>query len=96
MTKTIPELKADVERAKTVLETAERHLTWALQAATGITVDDIVKGTKRFAGQEFKVTFIDVRFGGGRPWLRGVKRRANGSWGVGERYLFNDWEQITP
>lgn len=93
MTKTIPELREDVARLKTQLETAERHLTYALRDATRITVDDIVNGTGRFAGDEFKVTFIDVRFEG-KPWLIGVKRRANGLWGTGERHLFDDWEQI--
>lgn len=89
----IPELKAAVAKLRADLETAERHLNYALVAATGITIDDIVKGTGRFAGQEFRVTFIDVRFSG-KPWLQGRKRRADGSWGTGERHLYENWERV--
>jgi hypothetical protein len=87
----IPELKAEVDRLRGELETAERHLNYALVAATGITVDDVVKGMGRFAGKEFRMTFIDVRFSG-KPWLRGRMRRTDGSWGTGERHLYENWE----
>jgi hypothetical protein len=89
----IPELEAMVERLEAELETAQRHLTYARVAATGMTVDDIVKGTGRFVGQEFKVTFIDARWGG-KPWLEAVKRRADGSWGTGVRHLYENWERV--
>jgi len=89
----VPALKANVARLISELEAAERHLNYALCDATGITVDDIVKGTGRFNGDEFKVTFIDVRFEG-KPWLQGVKRRADGSWGTGTRHLYENWEPL--
>jgi hypothetical protein len=91
---TIAELRNDVDRLRGELEAAQHLLDCALVSATGIAIGDVVKGTDRHAGDEFKVTFVDVRFEG-KPWLRGVKKRADGSWGIGVRHLYENWELVT-
>jgi hypothetical protein len=89
----ISELRAAVKRLRGELEDASANLTAALVAETGITIGDIVRGTGRFEGAEFSVTFVDVRWDG-KPWLHGVKRRADGSWGTGTRHLYENWERV--
>jgi hypothetical protein len=40
---------------------------------------------------EYKVASIDVSFGG-KPWLKGYKRKKDGGWGKIDIHLYTEWE----
>jgi hypothetical protein len=54
--------------------------------ATGIKIGQAVY----YKGAQYKVVYIDVRWSG-KPWLTGVKLKRDGTWGTGERYMYNHW-----
>jgi hypothetical protein len=38
----------------------------------------------------YRVSRVDVRFTG-KPWVYGVQRKKDGTWGTGERCLYERW-----
>lgn len=56
----------------------------------GIKVGSVVKDKQ---GHEYKVSSIDVTFGGD-PWVKGCKRKKDGEFGVREQHLFDYWELV--
>ncbi len=87
----IKELEAIVERLNTELRAAQRSLNDARNASVGIAIGDIVTDKK---GVEHQVTSIS-HWGSGRPWLKGLRRKANGEFGAA-RHLYSEWTKVSP
>ena len=59
----------------------------------GVSIDSIVKSRDK----EYKVTYIDTGWWtirGSKPWLRGVIKRKDGTWGTRIFHLYSDWTVI--
>lgn len=85
----IAELEATVARLQDELRKANQALEAARIAECGVKIGDIVIGTAKHRGKKFKVSEIDARWS--PPWLKGNPQRADGSFGTGERHLFDSW-----
>lgn len=86
----ISDLEADVDRLRLELQAAEMSLNEERARAGGVAIGDIVQGTGRYAGKTIRVDFVRA-FGGSKPWVKGVMKRADGSWGTRERNIFDHW-----
>ena len=40
----------------------------------------------------YKISFIDTTWFPGKPWVKGYQKKKDGSWGIGERDLYSEWE----
>lgn len=85
----IETLKARVKKLKAELTAASEELLNAEIAATGMNVGDIVI----WKGKEAKVTKIDPWLSSSKPWLKGLVKTKDGSWGKAERSLYGEWEK---
>jgi hypothetical protein len=83
----IEALKARVKKLEEDLKAASAELLNAEIAATGISVGDIVI----WKGKEVKVTRVRPWVNLGKPWIYGLLKVKDGSWGKAERALYSDW-----
>ena len=87
---------ADLEKRKEELEkeiddienTIHRIRLVKIEEDFGIKVGSIVFGGD---GKEYRVTEIDPNWYADRPWLRGNPRRKDGTFGISNRHLFDNW-----
>jgi hypothetical protein len=55
----------------------------------GVAVGSIVKNRD---GKKHRVTAVDTRWIGSKPWLEGNPMRKDGTFGTAKRMLYSEWE----
>lgn len=86
---TIDDLKRKVQSLTDQLKEARQSLLNAELAACPIKIGMIVI----YAGIEYRVTMVNPELRGKKNyWLRGNRRRKDGTFGTADHRLFDDWE----
>jgi len=93
MTDKVEELRAALLIAQGEVTRLSRELHDALLAECPIAVGDVVMTVKY--GPMF-VTKIETNLWRDRdqPWIKGVVRKKDGTWGTQERRVFSDWRPL--
>ena len=87
----ISELEQKIKRMQKELAIANANL-WntklkRVERVYGVTTGSIVIGE----GREYRVHSIDIRWKD-KPWLKGYGKKKDGTWSVGLRNLYDNWQ----
>jgi len=83
-------LEKEVDRLRIELHAAEDRLRTAKISAIGVSPGDIVNGTGRYAGNQYRVVAIDPSWS--KAWIVGNPKRKDGTFGSAERHIYGNWE----
>lgn len=87
---TIPELQSEIKILKAKLSDLELELRAARIVKSGVSIGDLVL----YRNEEYRVTYHKLFREDDRPWLTGVKKKQDGTWGVREVHLYGDWKKL--
>ena len=85
--RTIEIVEAELADVKSRMRELWQELHELRMDKAGVHVGDVVRTKKG----EARVTSVDTQWTG-QPWIKGVLRRKDGSWGSREQHFFSHWE----
>ena len=91
----IAALEAEEQTLLLKLSECRKNITTAkldwIKSTYGVAVDSVVQDSK---GNIYKVTSIDTCWNK-RPWLQGLLKKKDGTFGTGIRNIYSDWKLLS-